>query len=305
MSFPSTKYNAYSVMSGSEKKIKTWTDKERVVLLIRADVLAEIDVEVLASAFNIDKADFMGRVIPVDEFENESILGLICDESFFQIYDNIFRFDESYNARVMAWNEYLHVWQTYAICPFANAVVLATTKPTPATAISVSTESIIGADVGDTIDGAVTLTPENSTSNVSYESDNVGIATIEQGATEKDYVVTAVGLGSTTLYAKTDNGKVATFVISVTGLPAESITFGADEIDLDADAYEIIELFLEPENATSEVTFTSDDSEGTYFTINKIDNKHVKITGVSAGTGKITATTDNSKTATIDVTINA
>ena len=37
----------------------------------KADAMAEIDVEVLASAFNLDKADSMGRVIQFDGFENE------------------------------------------------------------------------------------------------------------------------------------------------------------------------------------------------------------------------------------------
>lgn len=135
MRFPSTKYNAYSTISGdTEKPITTWTDESRVVFLVRADVMANVDVDVLASAFNMNKADFLGRVIEVDEFDSEGkILGLIADEAFFQIYDNIFRFDEFYNARVMAWNEYLHVWQTFAICPFANAVALVTEKSTTTT----------------------------------------------------------------------------------------------------------------------------------------------------------------------------
>ena len=36
----------------------------------------------------------------------------------------------------MSWNEYLHAWGTYAICPFANAVCLATAVSKPATAIA-------------------------------------------------------------------------------------------------------------------------------------------------------------------------
>ena len=67
MKFPSTLYNAYSKMSGADKPVTTWTDESRIVLLINADVMAEIDVEVLAAAFNMDKADFLGRVIVVDD----------------------------------------------------------------------------------------------------------------------------------------------------------------------------------------------------------------------------------------------
>lgn len=131
MQFPSTDYNAYSKFSTStdETKVNTWTDADRICVITTADVMAKVDVQALASAFNMDKANFMGRVIVVDKFENEEIQALICDESFIQIYDNIFRFDEFYNARTMSWNEYLHAWGTFAISPFANAVCLATKLP--------------------------------------------------------------------------------------------------------------------------------------------------------------------------------
>lgn len=132
MQFPSSEYNAYSILTdnGSEKPVTTWTDADRICVITTADVMAKVDVQSLASAFNMDKANFMGRVIVVDGFENDEIQGIICDESFIQIYDNVFRFDEFYNARTMTWNEYLHAWGTYAISPFANAVCLATSLPT-------------------------------------------------------------------------------------------------------------------------------------------------------------------------------
>ena len=131
MQFPSTDYNAYSKFSTStdETKVNTWTDADRICVITTADVMAKVDVQSLASAFNMDKANFMGRVIVVDKFDNDEIQALICDESFIQIFDNIFRFDEFYNARTMSWNEYLHAWGTFAISPFANAVCLATKLP--------------------------------------------------------------------------------------------------------------------------------------------------------------------------------
>ena len=198
LSFPSTQYNAYSKFSGAKGSIKTWTDKNRVVLIIKADAMAEVDVEALASAFNIDKADFMGRVIQVDSFENEEIIGVICDEAWLQIYDNILRFDEFYNARVMAWNEYLHAWGTFAICPFANAVVLATAQPQPATAVSVTDVSV---NVGATANVTVTLTPSNATSELTYESSDKKVFTVSSLG-----VVKGVGAGTGTLTVKTDNG---------------------------------------------------------------------------------------------------
>lgn len=208
MKLPSTSYNAYSKFSGSKGTIKTWTDEDRFILIVTADVMANVDVDVLARAFNIENTKFLGRVIEVDHFENSEIQAVLCDEAWFQIYENIMRFDEFYNARVMAWNEYLHVWQTYAICPFANAVVLATATPKPATAISVSNVSVAE---DATASVTVTLTPADATTDVYYASSDETVFTVSTAG-----VVTGVGAGTGTLTVTTDNGLSDTATVTVT-----------------------------------------------------------------------------------------
>ena len=213
MKFPSSEYNAYSKMSGDvEKPVVTWTDEDRIVILIKADVLAEIDVEVLAAAFTMDKANFMGRVIEVDNFGSDEIQAVICDEAFLQIYQNQFRFDEFYNARTMSWNYYLHAWDTFAISPFANAVILATEDVVPATAISLA--DIGSVVVGNTKTAAITVTPDDSTSTVTAESSDETVATVE--ITENGAVVTGVGAGTADITVKTDNGLSAKKEVTVT-----------------------------------------------------------------------------------------
>jgi uncharacterized protein YjdB len=202
MKLPSTSYNSYSKFSGSKGQITTWTDEHRFVLIVTADVMANADVDVMARAFNLESTKFLGRVIQIDSFENEEIQAVLCDESWFQIYENIMRFDEFYNARTMTWNEYLHVWQTYAICPFANAVVFATAKPKPATAISVTDVAV---NVGATASVTVTLTPADSTSELTYSSDDETIFTVSSAG-----VVTGVGAGTGEITVKTDNGLIGT-----------------------------------------------------------------------------------------------
>ena len=208
MKFPSTDYNAYSKFSGAKGQITTWTDEDRVVMIVTSDLMAEVDVDVLARAFNIDNTKFLGRVIEVDKFENPEIQAVICDEAWFQIYENIMRFDEFYNARVMAWNEYLHVWQTYAICPFANAVVLATAQPKPATAINVSDVSVVK---DATANVTVTLTPADATSDLTFISGDETVFTVSSTG-----VVTGVSAGTGTLTVKTDNGLTDTATVTVT-----------------------------------------------------------------------------------------
>lgn len=209
MKLPSTQYNAYSKFSGAKGTIKTWTEEDRFVLIVTSDVMAEVDVDVLARAFNIENTKFLGRVIEVDSFENEEIQAILCDESWFQIYENLMRFDEFYNARTMTWNEYLHVWQTYAICPFANAVVFATAQPKPGTAISVSDVSVAK---DATANVTVTLTPSDATSELEFISGNETVFTVSNTG-----VVTGVSAGSGTLTVKTDNGLSDTATVTVTG----------------------------------------------------------------------------------------
>ena len=209
MKLPSTQYNAYSKFSGAKGTIKTWTEEDRFVLIVTSDVMAEVDVDVLARAFNIENTKFLGRVIEVDSFENEEIQAILCDESWFQIYENLMRFDEFYNARTMTWNEYLHVWQTYAICPFANAVVFATAQPKPATAISVANVNVAKDATANVV---VTLTPSDATSELEFISGNETVFTVSATG-----VVTGVSAGTGTLTVKTDNGLSNTATVTVTG----------------------------------------------------------------------------------------
>lgn len=214
MTFPSSDYNAYSKFSGAKGTITTWTDAERICLIVRADVMAEVDVEALASAFNIDKANFIGRVIKVDKFENDEILGVICDESWLQIYDNIFRFDEFYNARTMSWNEYLHAWGTYAICPFANAVALVTTASKPVTAISGSDQTV---EEEATKTVTFTFTPNDATSQTRFVSSDESVFTVEA---DDDYAnkctITGVEAGEADLTIIADNGVSKKVSVTVT-----------------------------------------------------------------------------------------
>lgn len=220
MSFPSSAYNAYSLNTGDNKPVITWTDSSRVVFLVRADIMSEINVDVLAAAFNMDKASFMARTIEVDKFDDAGkIMGVIADEAFFQIYDNIFRFDEFYNARTMSWNEYLHVWETFAICPFANAVILATEAPAVAYETMTFENDSATIKAGEYGTESVEVTPPNGNATISYtctaapvggqttdltltaSSDyrSVKIA-VAAGAEDGDYTVTAsTGTGADTV----------------------------------------------------------------------------------------------------------
>lgn len=210
MQFPGTELNAYSKFQKNDA-VTTWTDPDRLVFITTADIMATVDVDVLAASFNMNKADFLGRVVTVDKFEHEDIYGVLCDSAWLQIYDNLFRAEEFYNPRIMAWNEYLHVWGTFAICPFANAVMFVAEDAVPATAVSVTVPTI---KAGQANAATVTLTPTNSTATVvkAYSSD-------EQVATVKvllgQVLVSGIASGTATLKIVLDNGLTAEGAINI------------------------------------------------------------------------------------------
>lgn len=213
MKFPSNAYNAYNKMVNPDKPMITWTEPSRIAIVLRSDVIASVGVDVLSAAFQLSQIDFLARLVEVDSFGDDKILGVIGDESMFQIWDNIFRADETYNPEVMAWQYYLHVWQTFALSPFSNCVILATGASKPATAISLTGASTTVAEEG-TITFTVGLTPADSTSDYTVESSNEAVFTVS--VSSGTVTVTGVGAGTATLTALTDTGKKATKEITVT-----------------------------------------------------------------------------------------
>lgn len=214
MTFPSTEYNAYSKFSGAKGTITTWTTKDRISIIIRADILNKIKVKSLASAFNLNEVEFREKMFVVDKFNNPEILFVICDEAWLQIYDNMMRFTEQFNASALVWNEYLHVWNTYAISPFANAVLFCTKKPTPATEISFNHEGSIEVEKGSQEGLELTITPTNATTNIEYNSDDSSIFIVEK-IDDLNSKITGIEIGSANLIATSDNGLVAQVQVDV------------------------------------------------------------------------------------------
>lgn len=123
--FPSTSYNAYNKSTASDKNFATFTPKDQQVLIITPEALASLDVDVLAVAFHMDKAEFLGRVVVMDDLGTESNapFAMLCDSAFVKIWEKKRYFNSFLNPDNMSLKSYLHVWQTYGYSPFANAVV--------------------------------------------------------------------------------------------------------------------------------------------------------------------------------------
>ena len=143
--FMKSEYNAAGVLNT--------TPRERQVIFMDAQFNADFDVDVLAAAFNMDKADFIGRLFLIDDwttFDNDrwevirqnsdgveevtsdeltlmgKVKAIIVDEEWFQVYDNLTRFAEKFVAAGLRWNYFYHTWKTVSYSPYANAVVFVT-----------------------------------------------------------------------------------------------------------------------------------------------------------------------------------
>ena len=142
LTFMNTKYN--------ESKVHTVTNKDDQYIFMDAEFNAQFDVNVLASAFNMDKADFMGKLKLIDDWttfdsdrfstivENSDMIdpitddelalmadvqAVLVDSEWFQIYDNQNKFTEKYVASGEYWNYFYNVWKTVSSSPFSNAIV--------------------------------------------------------------------------------------------------------------------------------------------------------------------------------------
>ena len=140
--FMSSEYNAAGV--------KNTTPRERQIIMMDAEFNASFDVNVLAAAFHMEKADFMGSLYLVDSFTTfdndrfevirsesdgleevtaaelalmDKVKAILVDEDWFQVYDNLAQFTEKFIASGLRWNYFYHTWKTISTSPFANALV--------------------------------------------------------------------------------------------------------------------------------------------------------------------------------------
>ena len=230
--------NLLPFMSGeyNEVGVKTTTPKDRQVIFMDAMFNAQFDVNVLASAFNMDKADFMGRLFLIDNwtsFDNErfdiiransdgieevtseelallaNVKAVILDENWFQVYDNNNKFTEKYSASGLYWNYFYHTWKTISNSPFSNAVVFVTSTATitapESVTVEISSKDI--ADVGTVF--ALEVQEDNATlQNGFYEFVQTEDATTKGIAIQK-YGAVTFPVGQTTTKLQMIYGGVA------------------------------------------------------------------------------------------------
>lgn len=231
MTFPNTNYNQAGVTNQA--------NKDEQYLICNSDFDSIIDVEVLASAFNMDKAEFTGHRMLVDGFGQldnarldllfgndsdyvpltdeelealDTIPAVLIDKDYFVLLDNKRAMTSKYNEQGLYWNYWLHTWKTFGVSAFSQAVVFVPTE-SAVTSVAV-TPSTITADVGTTFNVTATVeTTGFADKSVTWTSDNAkvtvtnaGIVTIGEGAT---------GTATITATSVSDNTKYGTCTVTI------------------------------------------------------------------------------------------
>lgn len=138
--------------------VYTFTEKNDQFIITNARFDAVMDVNVLASAFNMDKVEFMGHRVQIDGFDRidenrmnelfaddpnagyipltedekaalKAVPAVLIDRNYFMIFDNLYKFTEDYNGEGLYWQYWYHAWKTFSTSPFANAVIFVPGTP--------------------------------------------------------------------------------------------------------------------------------------------------------------------------------
>lgn len=162
LTFMNSEYNPAAV--------RTFTEKTDQYMIVNSVFDATMDVNVLASAFNMDKAEFLGHRVLIDGFGDldiarlgkifagdptyhepsqveltalNAIPAVIVDKDWFMVFDMLTQFTEQYNGQGLYWNYFYHVWKTFSVSPFANSVLFVPGTPSvTSVAVSPTTASV-------------------------------------------------------------------------------------------------------------------------------------------------------------------
>ncbi len=319
---PSTKYNAWAKVGGYGRAIVSWSKPEDIVVFVSNKMASILDVQVLASAFNMDKADLIGRVYYVEDFDivgddgtvvvdGSKIVALICDRRWFKIREKDMFMDEFYNANNRSWQSYLSVIKSYNYSLFANALMLVTELPTIATSSMSFETPAMTIDVNEEKVNALITVPFNATETVNFTSSDTLETYVKITKVDNKHVkvegVSATGSAVTITATGATSSKTATFTVEVNDIQAKSMSFKYSTRSITGTGKVTNDLVVNPEDFTETVNFTSSDAESTYVSIEKKSNTKVEVTGVSNTTDPVIITATGAvsgKTATFNVTVS-
>ena len=232
LTFMNSEYNPAAV--------RTFTDKSDQYMIVNSVFDATMDVNVLASAFNMDKAEFLGHRVLIDGFGDldvarlgeifagdptynepsqdelaalNAIPAVIVDKDWFMVFDMLTQFTEQYNGQGLYWNYFYHVWKTFSVSPFANSVLFVPGTPS-VTSVTVSPTTATVQKGGSVSLSAVVATEYFAPQTVVWTSsaDDVKVSAAGVVTVDADAKSTSATITATSAF---DSTKKATCTVTV------------------------------------------------------------------------------------------
>lgn len=166
------------------KAVSTWYEKSKfyrrdtnaagidavsnsMILLTTPEIQASYNVDVLAAAFNMSRAEFMAdRVLTVDKFP-EGLSGtqaILLDADWYKVFDTKNKVASIYNPKTLNWNHFLHRWGIFSCSRMRPAIRFSTAASNinvPVTWTVDSVDAFFGKD-GETYDGPGTANADHT-----------------------------------------------------------------------------------------------------------------------------------------------
>ena len=241
--FPRTDYNEAGVMNWVE-------NKNDVSFMLTTSFGAAYDIEVLAAAFNLDYANFMGRVkrvdsltnidftrlnaffdlpTPLEEFEEDEVAildqvaAITFDNGLIQWYDRLYEWHEEPNGQSMEWQNWLHYWALIASSPFANAVAYVQSSDDTLGTVTAVTSPYGGKSISLPVGSSLPLTWEVTGTGIYSKAVNFTSSGIVDGTftVSPDGVLTvhkAKAATTVNIVSAQDSSKKATVTITATAV---------------------------------------------------------------------------------------
>lgn len=228
--FPSRLYNPAGV--------KNFTAKDNQYLISNAYWNSNMDVNVLSTAFNMEKSEFMGHRVLVDGFDvldNERLAALIpnftpltdaelealkeipsvlVDGDWMVFVTNLREMRDTPNGEGLYWQYWYHVWKTFSMSPFSNAIVFVPGQP-EINSVSVSPSAVTQRAGTSVLFTATVDTNYFASKAVKWTTDNEAVTISAEGIAYIPADVpngTVITVTATSVY---DNTKTATATITV------------------------------------------------------------------------------------------
>lgn len=230
--------------------VMTHTPKEDQFVIRSTRINSFIDVNVLASAFNMDKVEFTGHQILMDgydttwqkriaelmaddpsfvPFTDEQIALLngidffLIDREFIMQFDKLVKMNDEYIPNTLTWNYFLHHWAIFSASPFKNCILFNEATNT-VTSISITPDDVTAAagtqvSFTATIEGDGIFNPDVtwSVTGAASASTQIVDGTLYIGADETETSLTV------TATSASDSTKTATAAVTVTAAATMSL----------------------------------------------------------------------------------